>query len=95
MLLKYCNIGSTVYFRLAIYVASQNEPEPSQFKFHLLTACPRGLFGREFIGVIKYFCLSVENTVKQNDLIIKANVICVKLLRVSTRSVYQQAYDIC
>jgi hypothetical protein len=60
-----------------------------------LTACRRGLFGREFIGVIKYFYLFVENTVQQNDLIIKANVICIKLLRVSTRAGHQHAYEMC
>jgi len=51
------------------------------------------LFGRwEFIGVIKYFCLSVENAVLLNDFIVKTNVVCIKLLRVSTRSGHQQQH---
>ena len=61
-----------------------------------LTACPSGLSDKwEFVGVIKHFCLSVENALVQNDFIIKANVICMKLLRVSTRSGQQQAYKTC
>jgi len=39
IVLKYCDTGITVSFRLTIYVASQNEPEPPKVKFHLLSDC--------------------------------------------------------